>query len=373
MNRWCVIFLAVGMMMRSHGALILHYEFEGDLTDSSPSANHAVASGAVDLSNAPGKPIIGSGAAVFDGATSTRATLSTPLTLASSQAWSVAFWAKRTGSTGERGIVMGNTGNTQNFIYLSENNKCLRFRASNKTINFTYTVDRQIHHYALTVEPGATKTKVSLYLDGAFYAAQEYEGGAFSITAVGQGYTNGSYAFAGTLDDVRLYDNILTADEIAQLYAMRGGPLLWYAFEGDFTDSSGNANDATATGAGLTFTEDLDALRIGDSALALDGNVHLTIATPVTFATGEQWSASFWARRTGIDSQGMILGAATDNYNFIWVTERDNGFRFRSSNNTTVDFTAAKDYLTHHYVLTANGQMCLFTDGVFTQTQHPDN
>jgi hypothetical protein len=374
MNNVRAVLAAVGFAVPSYGGLILHYAFDGDLADQSPSANHASASGAAAVSSAPGKPIVGTGAAVFTGAAGAYLIPSAPVAFTNRQTWSATFWAKRTGTANDKGMVMGDTNNNQNFIYLNDSQTNLRFRASGSTIDFTYAVDRQIHHYALTVAPkgssGNTVT-VSLYLDGAFFGSKDCGNGAMTINAVGQGYNTTAYILSGTLDDVRLYDGIITPAEIAQLYAMRGGPLMRYDFEGDFTDSSGGANNASATGAGLSFTEDADALRIGTNALALNGSAHLTLASPVTFANGEQWSATFWARRTGTSDQGMVLGDTANSSDFIWVTESFNGFRFRNaSGSATVDFTSAKDNLLHHYVLTANGDgwMCLFVDGVFAQT-----
>jgi hypothetical protein len=364
----------LGASVASAADPILHYPFDGDLDDASPSGNPATSAGAATVSSDPGKPVIGSGAAVFTGAAGSWLSLAAPVAFTNRQTWSAAFWAKRTGTANDKGMVLGDTNNTQNFIYFTDGSKCLRFRASNNTADFPYVVDRQIHHYALTVAPKAADgntVTVSLYLDGAFLAAKDCGSGAMSVNAVGQGYSNNNYIFSGTLDDVRLYDGLLAPAEIAALYAMRGGPLARWNFEGDFADSTGNGRDGTATGAGLSFTVDADALRVGTNALALNGSAHLTLANPLAFADGEQWSAAFWARRAGTANQGMVMGDTAGSSDFIWVTGNFNGFRFRSaSGSTTVDFTSVKDNALHHYVLTANGdgKMCLFVDGVFAQT-----
>jgi hypothetical protein len=352
---------------------ILHYPFDGDLDDASPSGNPATSAGAATVSSDPGKPVIGSGAAVFTGAAGSWLSLAAPVAFTNRQTWSAAFWAKRTGTANDKGMVLGDTNNTQNFIYFTDGSKCLRFRASNNTADFPYVVDRQIHHYALTVAPKAADgntVTVSLYLDGAFLAAKDCGSGAMSVNAVGQGYSNNNYIFSGTLDDVRLYDGLLAPAEIAALYAMRGGPLARWNFEGDFADSTGNGRDGTATGAGLSFTVDADALRVGTNALALNGSAHLTLANPLAFADGEQWSAAFWARRAGTANQGMVMGDTAGSSDFIWVTGNFNGFRFRPSAGGSLDFTCAKDPLMHHYALTANGDgtMTLYVDGSLKQT-----
>ena len=64
------------------------------------------------------------------------------------------------------------------------------------------------------------------------------------------------------------------------------------------------------------------------------------------------------------------MGAAANSTDFIWLNDSFTGLRFRSSNNTTFDFTAPKDMELRHYALVADGagNLSLYLNGRWAQT-----
>ncbi len=86
----------------------------------------------------------------------------------------------------------------------------------------TNLIDGEWHHVALTMVEGATISypEVILWLDGKDDTRAGTDPDAFAITArddlnIGRRVHNDSRHFLGSLDDVRLYDKALTAEEIA--------------------------------------------------------------------------------------------------------------------------------------------------------------
>lgn len=80
-------------------------------------------------------------------------------------------------------------------------------------------LDGTWHHFALTVSTGGTP-RVSTFVDGALESSQKLAGkgksGIFDALFIGRQWTLGE-RFAGSLDEVRLYDAAMTPDEVNQL------------------------------------------------------------------------------------------------------------------------------------------------------------
>ncbi|MBN2132286.1 MAG: hypothetical protein JW741_22485, partial [Sedimentisphaerales bacterium] len=83
--------------------------------------------------------------------------------------------------------------------------------------------DGEWHHVAITHDEGARIDEVSFYVDGQLDAQSGTGGGGSMNTASttvvlgNSGHAPATYGFDGAMDEVRLYDRVLTADEIALL------------------------------------------------------------------------------------------------------------------------------------------------------------
>ena len=198
-------------------AKTLHHRYDGNFNDSSGQSNTGIPAGAAAITTTPGMVVEGSGALSLDGEDASFVTLTKPLSFSASVPWSTAWWAKR-GSLGtDKGMVMGNASNTTDFIWLNDSFTGLRFRASdNTTYNFTTPKDTLLHHYALVADGAGS---ITLYLDGV--PTETFTGNtAFSIDTIGKAYPNTSlhYNFLGTLDEVHVYENALSAGDVTALY-----------------------------------------------------------------------------------------------------------------------------------------------------------
>lgn len=203
------------------GDLILHYRFDGDLLDSSSSANDGTTNLGV-ISSAAEDVAYGSGALSLRGQTDSDVDLTTPIVFIASDPWSAAFWSKRASLTDNRGMVMGDTSNRVDYIWLNEVTAPtgLTFKStSSKTFNFAVTHDLNYHHYALVADGAGNLT---LYRDGIFQQTVTVTGGdtSFKITSIGNGFESNTRSVNGQLDEVRIYDSALTASEVGSIYTI---------------------------------------------------------------------------------------------------------------------------------------------------------
>jgi hypothetical protein len=149
-------------------------------------------------------------------------------------------------------------------------------------------------------------------------------------------------------------------------------PGFHHAYDGNFNDSSVAGNDGTAAGT-ATITTDPEAIISGTGSLALDGadESFVTLETPGAFSETSPWTATWWAKRGEIGlNKGMVMGLAGTTSDFIWLNDNFTGLRFRSTANTTLNFTSPKDQEIRHYALVADGagNLSLYLDGILTQT-----
>ncbi|MCK5134938.1 MAG: T9SS type A sorting domain-containing protein [Bacteroidales bacterium] len=103
--------------------------------------------------------------------------------------------------------------------------------------------------------------------------------------------TGGGDFFKGTMDDFRIYNRVLTGDEVVALYELvpvelEDGLVASYPFDGDATDATGNGNDGVVTvgysewGAGTPVLT-TDRRGVEDAAYYFDmgGNIEIPYST----------------------------------------------------------------------------------------------
>jgi hypothetical protein len=193
-------------------------------------------------------------------------------TITLSTMWSVAVWVKSFHDGGGAESVnplVGGPGASANVIlirhhlddvYLETNTDGDYVRVCRGAVNPSMG---RWAHYTIT-RKGRT---VSGYKNGVFVDSDILPiGDDNTITAIGSGYGTGVYC-DGSIDDVRIYERALTAQEIRELYQQASGLVAHWKFdEGSGTaayDSAGN-NDGTIDGA-----QWMDG--IFDGALDFDG------------------------------------------------------------------------------------------------------
>ena len=186
--------------------------------------------------------------ATFRGATASgQLTMTTPLSLVG--AFSIGFWANLWDSSGIHSVI-GHSSTTGKIAYT--NNKWFIRAVDGGASDNTLTLQplNTWHHYVLTKDGSNV---VTMYIDGVpnvlFSGAAQ--AGTLSLDSVM--YSTGGANFAGNLDNLVVYNRLLSTTEINALYRNNQVPtnnlLVYYKFdEGAGTttaDSSGNGNTLT--------------------------------------------------------------------------------------------------------------------------------
>ena len=207
-----------------NGSLAAYYKLDGDALDSSGQGNHGTINGGVSF--VAGKA--GTQAAQFDG---TNGYVRIPVSVRND--FTIAFWAKTTATGGTpqwyngKGFVDGEVGGiTTDFGTALVGNKfAFGVGLSDATLTATNVInDGQWHH--LTATRNGTSGLMTVFVDGVQQASLTGPTGtraAPPFLRLGGIQTGGGF-LAATMDDVRLYDYVLSSNQIVGL--MNTAPVL---------------------------------------------------------------------------------------------------------------------------------------------------
>ena len=193
-----------------------HYEFEGNTNDSSGNARHGTAMGEpAFVAGKVGQAISLDGIDFVD-ITGYKGVLGT-------QAFSITAWIKTTDDEGAI-VGWGNPVACERVEFRVNANRLRCEHGAGNRQGDTNVNDGGWHHVALTVIENATLSHpdVILWLDGQDDTRPGTDPDAFNITAnhdvkIGRRYSNDTRWLIGLVDDVRIYDRVLTEEEIAWL------------------------------------------------------------------------------------------------------------------------------------------------------------
>ncbi len=207
-----------------NGALAAYYKLDGNTLDSSGANNNGTINGNVTF--IPGK--IGTNAASFDG---TNGYIQIPVSIRND--FTIAFWARTTATGGTpqwyngKGFVDGEVGGvTTDFGTALVGNK-FAFGVGNPDVTLTATNiinDGQWHHLAAT--RNSTSGLMTVFVDGVQQASTTGATGtrvATPFLGIGSIQTGLGY-LAAAMDDVRLYDYVLSSNQIVGI--MNTAPVL---------------------------------------------------------------------------------------------------------------------------------------------------
>ncbi|MBL0057141.1 MAG: beta-propeller fold lactonase family protein [Chitinophagaceae bacterium] len=183
--------------------------------------------------------------------------------------------------------------------------------------------------------------------------------------------------FNGKLDDIRIYDAALSDAQVQNLYASES-LVAYFPFNGNAIDESGNGNNSTYLGTGVTLTTD----RFGNAnkAYHFDGAVGSYIRVPAgNFPTTDR-TVSFWFNAERLDyylPTPFSYGGNVCNDNFITVLNH-----YSWPNTYTVIAHCATNrisapYVTepinnwYHFTATISGStQKIYINGVLQQTEN---
>lgn len=289
--------------------------------------------------------------------------------LANGKQYSLCCWVKLTDTlTGSWVIQLGSNqcglwwGKSEARWVWNENDNGKR--CANPTISDDYN---NWHHLVTTIDktnPSAIVAKH--YVDGlpaASYETQTWNNGS-NIEPTGDTIT--LYPYAAILNDIRLYDHVLSA---AEVHEIAQGLILHYRLN-DITngiiDSSGYGHNGEIINSITTTT---DTPRYNNCTHMSATNQKIKISNFPTEEFGNSYSFTWWAKISsatpmhwgfsdGIRLSGMYTGR-------LWYTND-------GSNNplyipgTTTQVTAPSTGVWHHYAMIGDGTTCkVYLDGEF--------
>lgn len=204
------------------------------------------------------------------------------------------------------------------------------------------------YHVAGVIDRDAGTIK--LYLNGSLAETTTFTAGSAAYEygtvpwRIGISYpaaTNWGHAARGVIDDVRIYNRAIMADEVAKLAGFVGH---WKMNEGSGTtaaDSTALANNATLSG-GASWTTDCAG---NNNALLTNGTGGIA-ATGSKFAPGDEGTIAFWMRSSGAPASTVAVMGLADTWE---VRQAATGKLYFD-----IGADAASDFMTNTALSTAN-------------------
>jgi len=202
-------------------------------------------------------------------------------------------WTRRGASGGYHQIIgQGTTSKDTGlyFFYRSDNRFWFTFWGETSLLSAgTYPDSNQWHHWVGTYD--ANTNIIKLYRDGLLENSGIMDGdyvGTGNLSIGATGGAGGGYLFKGQIDDVRIYDRVLSSEEVKYHYNQGAPAAYWDMDEGTgslVNDQSGNRNRGAITGATWAQGKFGSALRFdGASYVDCGTNSNLDITNQVTLS-----------------------------------------------------------------------------------------
>jgi len=297
--------------------LVAEYLFKGNTIDSSGNSNDGTVSGATLTPNNLGEI---DRAYKFDGSTNKieASTVDTSADFTISGLFYLnaysdnqALISNRESGGGDNGFELIQTPSVPNGYAIQAKVDC---STSTGTVTGTTALGTGIWRHIILTRSGSTLT---VYLDGvddtSSTSAATGDGTSTANLWIGDGAFNSRTNFNGNIANIRIWNEALTSDQVTQVYQADVDPLsidleISLMCAGDATDSSGNSNDCTVTGAVLTK----DNEGWDDRAYLFDQNDYIQKANYV--ANHLPLSFSCWVKFTSISST-----------NGVWIANQRDG------------------------------------------------
>ena len=348
--------------------LVAEYKFENGAQDSSGNGYHGTINGVTSVVG--GK--VDASAISFTGGDNSYVEIPNPL----GNDFSISFWMNTTttGGTGQwwagKGLVDGEVPGATNDFGVSLVGASAAFGIGNPdtTITSTKAVNDGLWHHVVATRSGVTGA-MQLYVDGVLQATGIASTAPRSTpVSLHIGNLQSGYNYlAGSIDEVRLYNHVVSPATVTQLYSLGSTLVASYGFEGSAQDSSGFGNQGV-TNNNVTYV----AGKVGAQAAQFDG-VSSYVETPASVAT--DFSIACWVKTTATggagqwwNGQGIVDGDMPGSVADFGTSLLGSHAAFGMGNpdTTIASGTAINDGLWHHVAATRNsasGAMKLYVDG----------
>lgn len=356
-------------------------------TDSSGRGNHGTLTG-FNFTGATSNWISGrlGGGLNFDG---TNDYISTPsmTSYASTNSHTYSAWVRVDGAFGTSAfgygwVINGSVAGAGSSLILNSNKVGFFYNGGSAVYGGNAIVSSGVWHHIVT-SYDSTTGRVTLYLDGVLDTTSS----VLTAWSAGTGYRIGSYNgsnfFNGPIDDVRIYNTALTAQQVKTLYAsgtarpaianansasltagtnLASGLVGHWSFDGKYLspttarDTSGQGNDGTLTNG--------PAVAIGKmgQALSFDGGNDYIRLPPISIPSAITVSA--WVHSLNFNQTGMIVMKQPVNAQWGIFFNNDSLLYWRGGGITAITCAAPSNNTWHHVVAKQTGTTAtLYIDG----------
>jgi len=405
--------------------LVADYDFDENTdlaADLSANGNNLVYGGSFSGPVLSTNSISGSGAAYFNGGSYLVPSLNLLPTLAGD--FSLSLWVNTTESIAwdtapayyGAGIVSADVPNlAADLIPVALTGGAIGFNTggtNDDTLNSATKINDGHYHHVVVTRNQATGEK-QIYIDGVFSTNDFATTGLLNapkLITIGaladesnpdpaSPESTGGNGFVGLIDDIQFYSRVLTAGEVAALFATPGskagtGPVCHY----DFDEGAVLAADVSGNGNGVVFAGVLEynapgpALTTnaasGPGALSFDGTTYLAPENNLVTNLAGTFSLSAWLRTTqsfGTSGEPAYQGAgivtaevAGHSLDLVPMALTGGNIAFGtdgSSPDTLTSATAINDGKYHHVVVTRNqatGEKQIYIDGALDKSDVSD-
>jgi len=349
--------------------LVAEYKFENGALDTSGNGFNGMVNGVTSV--VAGK--IDSSAINFTGGDDSYVEIPNPL----GNDFSISFWMNTTATGGNgqwwagNGLVDGEVpGSTNDFgVSLVSSNAAFGIGNPDTTITSTKVVNDGQWHHVMATRSGATGA-LQLYVDGVLQATGTGSTATRSTpVSLHIGNLQSGYDYlAGSIDEVRLYNYVVSPATVAQLAAAGSTLVAEYNLEGNVQDSSGFGNNGM-TNNNVAFVTG----KVGAQAAQFDG---ASSYAQIPVAAVNDFSMACWVKTTAVGAAGQwwagkgivdgeVPGAAAD-FGMSLVGNQA-AFGVGNPDATITSTSAINDGQWHHVAATrvnATGAMKVYVDGV---------
>jgi surface protein len=305
---------------------VAYYPFNGDAVDASPYGNDGTVSGATLVGDRFGNA---NSAYSFDGATSS---IQAPSAITGTNVpFSIATWVRWNGGSLQEIVSWWNETSISKVYLGPQESGELRFGDS-FTSTGAFIPENEWVHIAATYDGSVAYIYINGVLSANSSSGLEYDFASGDLFIGKQGTNNLEY-FDGLIDDVRIYDITLSANEIANLYSVSNTDVLAvYNFDGNLVDNTGNGFDGVEISSGNSFTSD----RLGVPTSAYDFDIAnagaIETSSFANYDFGDEITVMGWIRPDTYPAADIQL------FNNSFLS--GSGFEFRLVN-TNLDETSA--------------------------------
>lgn len=319
------------LLIVSFGALaqdaVVQYTFSGNAFDGGSNSNNGTVNGATltaDRFNAANS------AYLFDGVDDNISIADASYLDIGTSDFTLSFWMNTSNATEQMRIISkGSVGGQVGYQVRTDIGKVyVEMNGGQVGISTSTVADGTWHMVTVVLD---RDTDVRIYVDGILDGSQAVNTSAIDLTnaetlTIGSNPLPGEF-FDGSLDQIRIYDQVLSASQVETFYE-DDLILAAYGFsDGNATDFTGNEHHGTVTGASQTT----DRFEVASNAFFFGGSSDITLANTANVDFEDEITVTAWIKASVYEADGA------GEPQFISNGGSSTGFDFKLSGGTSTE------------------------------------